>query len=739
MSHKKKLKLLIALVLVYMVILIGYKVYRIAYEKNYTALNADHIKQIKERLKGEDSFRFAVVGNIRNSMKIFNERILPLIRDNDIDFIISAGNAVFDGEEDKYWLLYRGMKKLGIPYVLTNGVNEVEDFGATKFYQHYGPYFFSFQLKTAYFIFLDSSGNTSWKWQMQWLRKELIQAENYPHRFVILCHTLTPIPGFDADDSDYLLEKSVSLNLQQLFSQYHVTAVFSAGYPTYYNTVIQGVRYINSGGGGGLLPMRGNEHYQFVKVEVDQNQTTDKNIVVPYQQSPLRYKLETLGLFLHSLFFMSLFNFLVILGVIGLITLKIYALIIRQEYLYRDFSIDEGALSKSQLRIAMFTNNYLPFIGGVPLSIDRLLRGLIQHGSVVKVFAPTFQHRSYDSRDDSVFRCPILFRAHLDDFPIVNIFSRKIDEAFKTFNGDLVHVHHPFWLGRKGIRLAKKNGIPVVFTYHTRLEYYTHYFPIPCAAFKNLAAHFLIKRFANQCDAIITPTASTEEYLRNLGVSALIETIPTGINFGNYKQWSHQDVQTLRHQFVAPNERLLISVSRMVKEKNIDFLIDGLVKVKNRTQTPFKCLLIGDGPEKERLTIKVAQLGMSNRIIFTGEMQPDKVSRYYLSADLFVFASTSETQGMVLLEAMAGGCPVVAVQSSGIYDVIQDNYNGFKVPESTVSWAEAVANLLEDDQRLSVLSQNSLKFAQNYSMEKIADNVLKLYQRVVILAKSKKN
>jgi 1,2-diacylglycerol 3-alpha-glucosyltransferase len=554
------------------------------------------------------------------------------------------------------------------------------------------------------------------------LQQELLTARKYPYRFVVLGHSLFPLPGIDPDDSKYILEGNLSRNLQRLFARYRVTAVFSAGYPTYHETVKQGVRYIVSGGAGGLL-LDQQEHYQFVKVYVRSDQVTSENVAVPHRLGTFREKLETLKLFLHSFFYMSLFDSLLILSIISLVALKVYSLIIRQEHLYRDFSIDEEALSKSPLHVAMFTNNFLPIIGGVPISIDRLYRGLVQLGVGVKVFAPAYPQKRADPEDGSVVRCPALFH-RTDNSPVANIFAHKIDIEFKEFGCDLVHVHHPFWLGKKGMRLAKKGGIPVVFTYHTRLERYTHYIPLPGTVLKNLASHFLIKRFANKCDAIITPTPSTEEYLRNLGVSALIETIPTGISIEEYKRWSPQQVEAMRSQYVTSEECLLISVSRMAKEKNLDFLIDGLVKVKNRTPRPFKCLLVGDGPEKERLEEKAARLGIDDRVVFTGIMTPHEIVRCYRAADL------------VLLEAMAGGCPVVAVRASGVYDVVKDGYNGFKVPESTDEWAEAVANLLDDSLRLSVLSENSRVFAEDYSVEKITEKVLRLYRRVVVLHQS---
>jgi glycosyltransferase involved in cell wall biosynthesis len=268
------------------------------------------------------------------------------------------------------------------------------------------------------------------------------------------------------------------------------------------------------------------------------------------------------------------------------------------------------------------------------------------------------------------------------------------------------------------------------------LERYTHYVPIPGAILKNLLAHYLVKRFANKCDAIITPTSSTEEYLRHLGVSAIVETIPTGINIREYENFSTREINEFRSQYASENDLLLLSVSRMAREKNLDFLIDGLKKVSQNTKIPFKCLLVGDGPEKARLEKKVTLLDMDDRIFFTGGLDPHKVVGCYLASDIFVFASTSETQGMVLLEAMAGGCPVVAISSSGVYDVVEDGYNGFKVPESTDNWAEAVTSLMEDQELLRNLSQNSRNFAEKYSVENITEKVLRLYARVLVLRKA---
>jgi len=709
---------------------VGYKIFLFVFETDYVALNAEHIDQIEQRLKNQDQYQFAVIGNMNNSLQIFTTRFLPLVKQRKIAFIISVGNAVFDGEEDKYRLLYRNLKDINIPYLLTAGPNEMEDFGAGKFYRHFGPYFFSFHLNTSYFIFLDSTGKTAWKWQLRWLKEELTRAEKFPHKFVFLNHAVFPLPDFSREDSPDVLQANIRNQLRDIFSNSQVQAVFSGGYPTFHDTLVSGVRYIITGGGGGLL-LEPQDQYQFVTVAVEPERVGYENVPVLRFKRTFLEKLETVKLFLHSLFYMSLINYLFVLSVLSLTVLKIYLMLNRQKHLYRDFDVDAAPDPQKPLRIAMFTNNYRPFIGGVPLSIQRLAEQLEKKGQKVKIFAPTYAPGKNNAADRRIFRCPTLFYTRRDTFPVVNVFSPTIEKEFTNFKSDLVHVHHPFWLGKKGLHLAKKYGLPVIFTYHTRLELYTHYIPLPGKILKTLCAHFMIKHFANQCNAVITPTNSTEEYLRNLGVSSLIETIPTGINLAHYTDWSAEQIREIRQQYLKPRELLFISVSRLAKEKNLDFLIEGLARVNTRSQASFHCLLIGDGPEKERLKEKAASLNLNTKITFMGPLDPLEVVRFYLAADLFVFASTSETQGMVLLEAMAGGCPVVAVRSSGVYDVIRDGFNGCTVNKNLDHWAQAVTDLLENESQRLVMATNSREFAREYSVDKITEKVTGLYQRVL--------
>jgi len=733
MTRKRKLKLLLVGLLFLLVGLGAYKIYLLIAERDYFFLNESNLARIEGKLAGRDGFTFSVVGNIKNSNKIFEKRLVPVMRKNGVDFMISAGNAVFDGAEDKYRAIFRSLSRMGLPYLLAFGENERADFGAQRFYSHFGPYYYSFQTGDAVFFFLDSTGQTSWNWQMRWLQKELASTRQKRYRFLILHSSPVPIENFPKWKSRDVLTREQSGSLMKAIMGYDISGVFSAGYPVFEKRVIDGIPFFNSGCGGGLL-LDDAQSYQYLNVRVEPDGVTFENVGIPHRLGPVMYKLETLGLFLNSLFHRSLFNFLLIMGVLGLIALKVYFLILRQDTYYRDFSFDEKAFAGKPLRIAMFTDRYLPFLGGVPLSIHRLYKGLKEKGSHVRIFAPSYRETG-NTEEGDIYRCPSLLRASGEGTPVANIFSGKIGRAFREFGCDLVHVHHPLWLGRKGMWLAKKHDIPLVFTYHTRLERYIHNIPIPGKLFKVIGAHYLIRNFANKCQAIITPTTSTEEYLRNLGVSSIVETIPTGVDMAHYRSWSGNEVETFRKKW-APEGILLVSVSRMALEKNLDFLIEGLRKVITRMDEPVHCILVGDGPERVRLEGKVKELGLEGRIHFTGSMAPVEVALGCLASDLFVFASTSETQGMVLLEAMAGGCPVVAVNASGVYDVVEDGSNGYKVPESTEIWADTILGLLKDKERLRILSANCREYARRYSEDVIAEKVFNLYGRVLVLHRS---
>ncbi len=733
MRPLKRFKLLFYSILVLLVFLIGYKTYLYLFETDFYSLNVKNINKIQSQLEKASEFSFAVIGNINNSIGIFDKKIVKKLNQSNIDFLISTGNAVSDGSEDKYRVLHRSLKKLEMPSLIAFGENERTDFGASNFYKHFGPFYFSFQVGQTYFIFLDSTGKTSLLWQKKWLKHELENTQGLGRRFIIVNRPPFKIKTENYFEQDnYIQDPDFRSFIHKVASKYEVDGVFSSNLEIYAKKKINGVPYFISGGGGGLLINEEEHNYHYLKIEVSKSKVETDKIEIIEETDPILRKIENLWLFIHSIFYVGALNFLLILCLLALIAIKLYSKISGQQMLFRNFDQDEDEYLSRTLRIAMFTNNYLPFIGGVPISIYRLLVGLKSLGQKTRLFAPAYSKTNSNTLEGDVFRCgPLFYYSKFNNLPISNRFSPKIKKAFKEFEPDIVHLHHPFWMGRKGLRLAKKYNLPVIYTYHTRFEKYAHYAIISSTIFRTVVAHYMVKRFADRCDGIIVPTYSTEEYLRNLGVSTLVETIPTGIDTNRYDCLQESRIKETRKKYVQEGEILLISVSRLTKEKNIYFLLQGLKQISLIASTPFKCLIIGDGPELQGLKDYARQLGIEERIFFLGQIGHEEVPIYYAASDIFVFSSTSETQGMVILEAMACCTPAVAVRSSGIADAIQNGYNGYKTREDVFEWATTVSRLIDDHQSLQRMAENAKSYARMFSLEKTAQKVLRFYSRVL--------
>jgi len=358
---------------------------------------------------------------------------------------------------------------------------------------------------------------------------------------------------------------------------------------------------------------------------------------------------------------------------------------------YYDGFTGQADYENRKLNIAMFTNNYFPFIGGVPVSINHLAKGLSQRGHKVYIFAPEYPN-DRSARSPDTVRCKLLsyYKTKQFNFAVVNIFSSEIIKTFATLKIDVIHVHHPFWMGSLGLKLGKRFGVPVILTYHTRLEKYSHFVPCFRLVYKKILSRHIIKRFGQKCNVIFAPTNSVKEYLENIGVSGYKAILPTGIDLDYSENIKTTEIENIRKQYANENETLLCTVSRLSEEKNISFLLEGILKLKQKTQIDFKCLVIGDGPQKNNILSNIKKKGLEKTIFLLGSIEPEEVSKYYLASDIFIFSSQSETQGIVLLEAMAGKCPIVAIRSSGIEDIVKEGYNGFKTQASIDLWSNKI-------------------------------------------------
>lgn len=411
------------------------------------------------------------------------------------------------------------------------------------------------------------------------------------------------------------------------------------------------------------------------------------------------------------------------------------------------------------MRIAMFTNNYKPFIGGVPISIERLSKGLRELGHEVYIFAPSYDETLYKENSDeeeNVIRYKSLKNKKLKgEIVIPNMFDLDIEKYFRKLNIDVIHVHHPMLVGNTAQYLSKKYNVPLIFTYHTRYEQYLH----NIKAYEILEKHqkdnsinplrkaeekllkytkekFVpgyIKLFSNSCDLIFSPTALIKDYLEETGVKSNIKVMPTGLDESYFKEdeETNKEVKYIREKYKGDKKYLFCTVSRLTKEKNLDFMIKGLNELKEKIGDNFRIMIIGKGPYKRELEENINELGLQNNVVFLNSIDNKVITNYYRASDLFLFSSKSETQGIVLLEAMAARVPVVALKASGVIEVVKNEENGFMTEEHTSEWSLKIKEILENEELFKILKQGAYDTALKYMASNIAKEVEETYNLLV--------
>lgn len=372
-------------------------------------------------------------------------------------------------------------------------------------------------------------------------------------------------------------------------------------------------------------------------------------------------------------------------------------------------------------RIACFTDSYAPYNSGVVHSIQTLNRELLSMGHEIFVFAPAYP----DCRTEEmpVYRFTSIPAPTNRDYFLAFPFSRRIRETLHKIQPDIIHVHHPFGLGWTGVYQAKQLGIPLVYTCHTLYEYYCHYLPLP----RYLARPLIRKScaiFGNLCTEIITPTVSTRDYLLKLGINRPVRVIPSGIAVDEYMQG---DPGWLRRRYeIKTEEKVLLSVGRLGPEKNTVFLLQCFAGLAKRFPAA-RLVLVGKGPREKELVKLAAGMGVGNRVIFTGPLSKKEVIDCYHGADIFVFASISETQGLVIPEAMAAGLPVVAVRANGVAEMVRHGVDGYLTELHAGDFTGRIERLMLSEAERKKMGYNAHLNARLLSARNYAQNVLQIY------------
>jgi 1,2-diacylglycerol 3-alpha-glucosyltransferase len=381
------------------------------------------------------------------------------------------------------------------------------------------------------------------------------------------------------------------------------------------------------------------------------------------------------------------------------------------------------------MKICMMTNTYLPHVGGVARSVSTFAEEYRKLGHQVLVVAPEFEGPSLPPRQAAIVeRVAAVQNFNGSDFSVRLPLAAALSTRLERFQAEIIHAHHPFLLGDTALRIGASRNVPVIFTHHTRYEDYTHYVPFDSPALKEAAIN-LSTLFANLCDGVIAPSESIAKLIKKRGVETPISVVPTGIDVAGF---AGGDGAKARRSFRIPPQAFVVGhTGRLAPEKNLGYLARAVTLFLKKTPQA-RFLVVGGGPSEEEIRTICSEQGVADQLILAGKHTGRALHDAFKAMDVFTFASFSETQGMVLAEAMAAGLPVVALKANGVVEVVSDGKNGFLLPaRATVAqFAHRIGALHDAPARRKRFSRAAVDTAKNFSREHCAALALEFYARI---------
>jgi 1,2-diacylglycerol 3-alpha-glucosyltransferase len=381
------------------------------------------------------------------------------------------------------------------------------------------------------------------------------------------------------------------------------------------------------------------------------------------------------------------------------------------------------------MRIGIFSESYEPLKNGVAISVRTLIDELRAARHHVCVVAPHFP----DYIDDSPFvmRVPSILSPVNADYPVPYPWFPRLRRQLAKLQLDILHSHSPWFLGLLAVRAARRQNIPHVSTYHTLYENYAHYLSIlPEHATRGLIEWWM-PEFYNQCTCVIAPSKVAAQSLRGYGVTSKIAIIPTGSPLPYPEHLSETSVRVTRQRWGVPlDSPVLLYVGRIAREKNLELVLESFALV-SRTHADARLMIVGDGPYLEDFRTLAAASPCGGRIIFTGPIDRSELDPIYAAADLFVFGSCTETQGLVVAEARAAGTPAVVSRVGGASENVTDGEDGLIVEPSPEAFSRAISAVLENTNRRIEMRQRCRHNAQLQTPAAMALRVAGVYREAV--------
>lgn len=383
------------------------------------------------------------------------------------------------------------------------------------------------------------------------------------------------------------------------------------------------------------------------------------------------------------------------------------------------------------MNIGLFTDSYYPEINGVATSVLTLKNELERIGHTVYVFTTTTP--GAPEYEFNVFRVPSLPCILITERRVGLFYQPKLASLIKKLNLDLIHTHTEFSLGIFGRIMARELKIPMVHTYHTIYEDYTHYLTHNRIIDKRAKAFARVftRVCCNHVEQVIVPTSKVKRLLLEYNVNRDISVVPTGVNLQKFNKdlYPSDEIAKAKKEIgVNETDKVLLYIGRISREKNIDEIIDAMpIYMKDKSNV--KLVLIGGGPDFEWLKQKAKDYGLEERIIFTGPRPWDKIGLYYQLGDVFVSGSTSETQGLTYIEAMSAGLPVVAREDKCLEDILDIGKNGYSFANQE-EFFKALDIVLFDPMAKD-FGEHSRNKMKKYSTEEFGKSIELVYEEVM--------
>lgn len=380
------------------------------------------------------------------------------------------------------------------------------------------------------------------------------------------------------------------------------------------------------------------------------------------------------------------------------------------------------------MKILLTTDLYLPVLNGVVTSIVTLKEELEAHGHEVKILTLSHSSKSY-YKNNVYYLKSIPFNIYPDVRLPITYLDKYLDELI-DWHPDVIHSHCEFFSFIFAKRIHKKTGAPLVHTYHTLYEQYVQYIMKIGRVSEKMVAT-MTNYVLRYVDLIVVPTNKVKLQLEDYGVRKKLAIIPTGIDMTKYSQvLSEQQQQNLLEKYQIPKDcTVFLSVCRLGYEKNVKEIIQHFYDLSKKTTDIF-LLIVGDGPARYELEEQVAMLNITDKVCFTGAISRSEIWQYYQLGDIFVSASTSETQGLTYVEALASGLPLLCKKDHCLDEVVFNGKNGYQY-DSNEQFSLYALTLLNNETMIEKSHQFNCDYRQRFSKQVFGEQIIEVYREAI--------